>query len=90
MECKRLEDGAVFETKLLYDERPALSTCEKRPWNDQDGSHHSKIWTRPLKDVGQRFPTFLRSRTTWAPRIVNAYHFFQNNYFDRVLVYSEE
>jgi len=27
----------------------------------------------------QGFPTFSRSRTTWAPRIVNAYHFFQNN-----------
>jgi len=40
--------------------------------------------------LDQGFPTFLRSRTTWAPRIVNAYHFFQNNYFDRILVYSEE
>ena len=30
-------------------------------------------------DVKQGFPTFLRSRTTWAPRVVNAYHIFQNN-----------
>jgi len=27
----------------------------------------------------QRFPTYLRSRITWAPPIVNAYHRFQNN-----------
>jgi len=27
----------------------------------------------------QGFPTLLRSRTTWAARIVKAYHFFQNN-----------
>jgi len=27
----------------------------------------------------QGFPTVLRSRTTLAPRIVNAYHVFQNN-----------
>jgi len=38
----------------------------------------------------QGFPTFSPSRTTWAPCIVNAYHFFQNNQFDRILVYSEE
>jgi len=29
--------------------------------------------------LNQVFPTFIRSRTTWVPRIVNAYHFFQNN-----------
>jgi len=40
--------------------------------------------------LDQGFPTFLRSRTTWAPRNVNAYHFFQNNWFDRIVVYSEE
>jgi len=38
----------------------------------------------------QGFPTFSRSRTTQAPRIVNAYHFFQNNIFVQVLVSSEE
>jgi len=27
--------------------------------------------------VGQGFPTFFPSRTTWAPRIVNSYHLFQ-------------
>jgi len=41
-------------------------------------------------DLQQGFLTFSRSRTTWVPRIVNAYHFFQNNQFDRILVYSEE
>jgi len=40
--------------------------------------------------IDQGFPTFLRSRTTWVPRIVNAYHFFLNNQFDRVSVSSEE
>jgi len=36
------------------------------------------VWSL-LYILKQWFPTFLRSRTTWAPRIVNAYHFFQNN-----------
>jgi len=41
--------------------------------------------------LDQGFPTFLLwSHTTCAPRIVKAYHFFQKNYFDRILVSSEE
>jgi len=32
-----------------------------------------------LVQLHQGFPTFLGSRTTWTPRIVNAYHFLQNN-----------
>ena len=30
-------------------------------------------------NANQGFPTFSGSRTTWAPRNVNACHFFQNN-----------
>jgi len=37
--------------------------------------HHTSV-QYPL---GQGFATFFRSRTTWAPRIVNTYYFFQNN-----------
>ena len=32
-----------------------------------------------FQHVGQGFPTFFPSRTTWAPRIVNSYHLFQKN-----------
>jgi len=39
-----------------------------------------------LLNLRQGFLTFSRSRTTWATGIVNAYLFFQNKYFDRILV----
>ena len=32
----------------------------------------------PADDLEQWFSTFLRPRTSWAPRIVNAYHFLEN------------
>ena len=67
------------------------------------GTHATvKIWTimvimmmiicflRTPHRLFQGFPTFLRSRTTRAPCIVNTYNFFHNNYFDRIFVYSEE
>jgi len=45
-------------------------------------THWIGIWRRRVyKSVPlqQGFPTFLRSRTAWTPRTVNACHFFQNN-----------
>jgi len=45
-------------------------------------AHHctvSKVLRCFCDCLNQGFPTFLRSRTTWAPRAVNAYHYLQSN-----------
>ena len=60
------------------------------PSSNGVAGHHWPPLATALVHLKQGFPTFLRSRTTWTPRIVNAYHFFQNNKFDRIFVYSEE
>jgi len=56
--------------------------CDGRGWMHiqltiQNSKAHTNIIFIYCQNHG--FPTFLRSRTTWAPHIVNAYHFFQNN-----------
>jgi len=68
---------------------PTYDVTYRRPQTQYETSSSISA-RRRAESVDQWFPTFLRSRTTWAPGSVNASHIFKNNHFDRILVYSEE